>query len=257
VTLHFSYLTGYDEYISMQEKLDEAVERAVSDIEDFGVLRKLYYIHDLILQNTEYDLDALFAGTPYGALVDKKAKCDGYSHAFQMIAGKAGIECVTVISEPDGSEYGHVWNKVKVANSWYNIDISSDDTTLKWDEICYDYFLLADTEMGVIHNQWDDPFIVEPSAKNLLNSYYEIKKRSAKSVEEAKEILSAQFEAVDFDKTNTAYAAVEINDKGVLDEFVKLYKAGEIMTAEVLYKTGTAEAFINPERQVVHIKVTL
>jgi hypothetical protein len=257
VTLHFTYLVNLDDFTKMQAKLDKAVEKIVADIGDYGVLRKLYYIHDYIIKNCEYDLDSTFSGSPYGVLIDGKAKCDGYSLALQMIAQKAGIPAVTVIALPQDGQFGHAWNKVKVSGSWYNIDLSSDDTTLKWDEICYDWFLLADSEMGTIHQMWDDPFVTEPKANNRRNSYYEIKKRSAKTVAEAKEILNAQFEAIDFGKTNSAYVAVEISSEAVLNEFVTLYKSGKIISGDIIGKAGKAEAFINPERFVVHIKITL
>jgi hypothetical protein len=256
VTLQFSYLVDYQNFITMQEELDGVVDEILSDIDDLSVLKKLYYIHDYILRNCEYDLDAVYSGSPYGALVDRKAKCDGYSLALQMIADKAGIPCVTVISMPQGNQFGHAWNKVKVSTSWYNIDLSSDDTTLKWEEICYDYFLLADSELGSIHKEWDDPFVTEPKANNKRNSYYEIKKLSAKSVAEAKEMIKTQLDAMDFTRRNVAYVAVEIGDKAVLSEFVTQYKAGKILTTGVVPKSGKASAFINPERQVVHIKIT-
>jgi hypothetical protein len=256
VTLQFSYLVDYNSFTEMQAELDEVVDEILAETRDLSVLKKLYYIHDYILRNCEYDLDAIYSGSPYGALVDGKAKCDGYSLALQLIADKAGIPCVTVISMPQNGEFGHAWNKVKVSTAWYNIDLSSDDTTLKWDTICYDWFLLADSELGSIHKEWDDPFVTEPKANNKRNSYYEIKKLSAKTVEEAKEIIKTQLDAMDLTRRNVAYVAVEINDKAVLNEFVTLYKAGKILTSGVVPKSGTASAFINPERQVVHIKIT-
>jgi hypothetical protein len=256
VTLHFTYLVEYEQFTEMQAELDAVVDEILADIEDLSVLKKLYYIHDYILRNCEYDLDSIYSGSPYGALVDGKAKCDGYSLALQMIADKAGIPCVTVISLPQDGQFGHAWNKVKVSTSWYNIDLSSDDTTLKWEEICYDYFLLADSELGAIHKEWDDPFVTEPKANNKRNSYYEIKKLSAKSVAEAKEMIKTQLDAMDFTRRNVAYVAVEIGDKAVLNEFVAQYKAGKILIAGVVPKSGTASAFVNPERQVVHIKIT-
>jgi hypothetical protein len=258
VTLHFTYLVDYNSFAAMQTELDGVVEDVLTETRDLSVLKKLYYIHDYIIKNCDYDLDAIYSGSPYGALVDGKAKCDGYSLALQMIAEKAGIPCVTVISLPQNGEFGHAWNKVKVSTSWYNIDLSSDDTTLKsdWDEICYDWFLLADSELGKLHKEWDDPFITEPKANNKRNSYYEIKKLSAKSVAEAKEMIKSQLDAMDFTRRNLAYVAVEISDKEVLSDFITEYKAGKILTAGVVPRSGKASAFINPERQVVHIKIT-
>jgi hypothetical protein len=283
VTLRFSYYEDYDNYLLMQSELDIAVADITAAVSEKNVLGKLLYFHDYILSNCEYDVNSALSGSPYGVLIEGRGKCDGYSLAFQSLCEAADIPCVTVISAPEQNEFGHAWNKVKVSKSWYNIDCSSDDTALKWGDICYDWYMLADSEMGTAHAEWDDPFIIEPKAGNTKNSYYEMKKKSADSVAAAKAIIRAAFEtgaaafeagaaafeagAATLEGNGTAataietggeyYAAVEIPDKAVLEAFIAAYKAGKILDSSVITGNGTAEAFINPERNVVHIKVTV
>ncbi len=62
--------------------------------------------------------------TAYGALVDGKAVCSGYSRAFKAAMDKLGIDCVSV------SGYGlsktgyanHEWNYVRLDDKWYAVD---------------------------------------------------------------------------------------------------------------------------------------
>jgi hypothetical protein len=171
-----------------------------------------------------------------------------------MLCQNAGIPCVTVISYPDEEaslEYnvGHAWNKVKVSNSWYNIDCCLDDTTIHGDTFCYDWYMLSDNEMGSVHREWDDPFFGEPAANNSKNSFYEIKKLSAATVRDAQAIMRTQI-----DNSDMNVYSVEIPDLGVMEDFIRLIKAdgvGAFGLGGMEY-----EAYVNPERRVVHIVIT-
>jgi hypothetical protein len=241
------YYADAEAFLLMNTELTAAADKIVEQTAGFGTVQKLRYIHDYLLGNCIYTLDTELSGTPYGALVEGKAKCDGYALAFQMIAERAGIPCVTAIAAPGSTgingSYGHAWNKVKVSKAWYNIDCSSDDTTLKTGKICYDWYMLADSEMGSIHTEWDDPFVTEPNANNTKNSYYEMKKRIAYTAEEA--VLLTQKLITANDNSDIAF---EIPDKDALDEYLSMFKDGLVVDVD-------AEVFINPERQIVHIKL--
>ena len=63
--------------------------------------------------------------TAYGALIEKKAVCDGYALAFNLLARRAGIPCLMVSGMVDG--YCHGWNLVKVNGNLRYIDVTWDD----------------------------------------------------------------------------------------------------------------------------------
>jgi len=65
-----------------------------------------------------YSRDAFFA---YGFFVKKKAVCSGYAQAFSAIMYQLGIPCTDV------SSGGHIWNKVKIGNTWYHVDVTWND----------------------------------------------------------------------------------------------------------------------------------
>jgi len=100
-------------------------------------------IHDFIVSTAEYDyaayetMGAEGTVTPrvqqsqeaYGILVAGTAVCNGYAHAFQAIAQKAGLETVVVNGTvSQGMTIGHhAWNQVQVDGEWLVVDATWDD----------------------------------------------------------------------------------------------------------------------------------
>jgi transglutaminase-like putative cysteine protease len=258
VTLSFSYYLPPEEAAKANIAVEKAAERVITQAEGYGDLAKVRYFHDTILKNCTYTLEAELAGSPYGALVLGEAKCDGYSSALQLLCERSGIPCVTAISVPDGGIYGHAWNKVKIGNSWYNIDCSSDDTALidklPKDAVCYDWFMLADSEMGSIHKEWDDPFVTEPIADNTKNDYYEVKKLVAATADEAEALSLTKLSEF---SGKSGFITFEMTDKNALTAFLVRYKEKKIINAETVGAAGTASLYVNPERLIVYIFVTV
>lgn len=58
----------------------------------------------------------------YGVLCQGKSTCDGYSRAFNLLARKAGIPSIQVISN------NHAWNIYKIDNKYYKIDTTKQQT---------------------------------------------------------------------------------------------------------------------------------
>gem|GEM_PF-3559957 len=108
---------------------------------------KVRKIHDLICERVSYNFEAVntgyvndnreFTQSMYSALgwPTKKTVCAGYSYAFQYLANKYGIDCVSVTSggvDSDTGETagGHQWNAVRIEDQWYMIDLTWDDDPL-------------------------------------------------------------------------------------------------------------------------------
>lgn len=105
-------------------------------------IEKYRLIHDWITLNVEYDnkyYDDVISGKSisyetnsgniYGAIVEKKAVCDGIADAFKYICNKCNLECVNVPGDIDDTineEYGHQWNIVLIDNNWYLVDCTFD-----------------------------------------------------------------------------------------------------------------------------------
>lgn len=120
--------------------------------------QKLKAIHDYLMNQCSYDYgltdidgyeDSL---TAYGALVKKKAVCQGYTGAFNLIAHKAGIYSIAVCGTVSSGK--HAWNYIKCGKSYYYIDCTWDKTLQKGKTICYDYFKVTKNVLMQNHN-WD------------------------------------------------------------------------------------------------------
>lgn len=99
----------------------------ISDIYD-----KLKKVHDILVKSIDYDitLNKNNVHDIYGALVNKEAVCEGYAKAFKYILDDLNIECILVIGNGTNSSNeteSHMWNYVKIEDSWYGVDVTWDD----------------------------------------------------------------------------------------------------------------------------------
>lgn len=102
------------------------------------------YVHDAIITKVEYDASAEMSQSAYSALVNGKSVCAGYARAFQYIMHQLGIPAYYCTGY-SGEE--HAWNIVKLADEYYNVDVTWDDT----DPATYNYFNKTDAEYADTH----------------------------------------------------------------------------------------------------------
>ena len=65
-------------------------------------------------------------GTAYGALIERKARCEGFAKAAALICDRIGLECMIVAgkAEKDGATVSHAWNIVRVGRDYYHFDFA-------------------------------------------------------------------------------------------------------------------------------------
>ena len=106
---------------------------------------KVRLIHDLVVNKVEYnwdlynsgfvDEDSQYSQSAYSVFCTDLTVCAGYAQAFEMMCNGSGIDAVAVTSA------GHEWNKVRINDSWYNVDCTwADQSTY----IYYKYFERSD-----------------------------------------------------------------------------------------------------------------
>ena len=110
-SLSLYYIMSNTELEQAKETLEQKAENIVSSApQNAGEFELEEYINDYLCENCEYDYDSYGSNgdltsssgnesTAYGALIDGKALCEGYSRAFQLLCNKLGIECVNVFGE--------------------------------------------------------------------------------------------------------------------------------------------------------------
>ena len=143
--------------INVKNKMDTDLENKVVEIADkfrhLSDVDKIMALHDYLIDYIEY-ADTHIVRRAYGALIEKKAVCQGYAQAFQKILSNLNIEGHTVIGWNISSEpVLHEWNRVKLDGKWYYIDLTWDDTP--WvSHRNYKYFLINTPMLGKDHQKW-------------------------------------------------------------------------------------------------------
>lgn len=180
VVMRLYYRYTPDQVADMNLAVEKWAEDLISRIpKGLSQVNTLKLVHDSIIQNCDYVLDAPYGVAPYGAVIKGQAFCEGYARAFALICNKLGYENCFGTGSLAGQAEGHMWNMVKVNGRWYNMDLTFNDPVaspgdpypLEADFVGYTYFLVP--------NQWLDPNLTVdshlfelPAANSIQENYY-------------------------------------------------------------------------------------
>ena len=124
---------------------------------------KVKAIHDIICDKVDYNHGVLegdnaitneeeaiyFTQSAYSVFCKDLTVCAGYTQAFMWLCNAFDIECFGVTSP------GHAWNKVKVNDNWYNMDVTWDDR-VGVGERYYAHYIRNDAYMDSIGGHAED-----------------------------------------------------------------------------------------------------
>lgn len=213
----------YKKMVSAYEKRADSILAKLTD--DMTEYEKIKKIHDLIIKNSDYDLNSPTSGSIYGTLVKKKGKCDGYAKTFSYICGRAGIKTLTVLGSDlsKQSDTLHMWNKVLYRNKWYNVDVTYDDPLSNLREnIRYDFFMVSDKDLEKSHLESNGSFDV-PAAKDSSKDYFKVYKKYAEDLDSAKSIIQSELKsAAKNKKTNIS---IKCSSEELFDEVKRYIKS--------------------------------
>lgn len=190
-TVNFSYKTTVEEANEMLRAAEQAALDIVSQLDEgMSDYEKLKFFHDYLVLNVESTVEGDFVDSVYGALVNKKALCEGYAKAFSYLCNLVGIENMIVTGY---TGVDHMWNMVRLEGSWYHVDIGWDQPAEALraeypDLILYQYFL---TDDAVITNNRsiNNYFCIPPSAEADTMNYFVYEGRYANDYNEALQII--------------------------------------------------------------------
>ena len=93
-------------------------------------VEKALLVHDRLAIHCEYDTGVYTSAGPgknarniYGALVERKAVCDGYTRTYIYLLGKVGVKSRMIRSD----RLNHSWNIVYIGGTPYHVDVTFDD----------------------------------------------------------------------------------------------------------------------------------
>lgn len=190
-----SYRMTADEISSMNMAAEKEAKKIIAQLTpEMDDYEKLKFFHDYLILNCETDTTYAFADTVYGALVEKKALCEGYSKAFAYLCNLAGIENTIITGE---TYVPHMWNMVKLGGNWYHVDVTWDkpDDQLHDvfpDVILYQYFMVTDAVMRNTHIT-DSSVYVPPKAFGTSENYFA---REGADVSSQEELLTVAENAI-------------------------------------------------------------
>ncbi len=148
-------------YLSSAFPTEEQAKQAIAQVENIkdslisktsgNDYNKIKQVHDTLVNMISYDTTYSRTNTHnlYGALVEKRVVCEGYSKAFKYILDSMGIPCILVGgtgTNSSGKTEAHMWNYVKLNDNWYAVD-----------------------------STWDDPIIIGGKTKNTIRQDYFLK----------------------------------------------------------------------------------
>ena len=205
------YICDFEEYTQRKQELDAVCEEVISSLSNpEDEWQTELEIHDYIVENCEYKLveNEHIYSSAYGALVNGKAACEGYSKAAKLLFDKVGIESAVVsgVSSSDsGTPGAHMWNAVKINGDYYYLDCTWDDPLSEDGKNVkiYSYFNLNDDMIASTHSEFSHDFGCTAAAEN----YYIKKGRFFEEYDRSCEDAVAQIIA---DELNDGGDAVEI-----------------------------------------------
>jgi uncharacterized protein YdcH (DUF465 family) len=157
-----------DKYNQLDKKVKEIISNVIKP--EMTELEKEMALHDYIATHVTYDMESFKKNdiprkrhTPYGALIENSAVCDGYARSLQILLNAVGIEVTMVTGDADflGGSVNpnltlHAWNIVKINGVYYHVDPTANDVDLDdgKSDISYYHFNLSDKQMGLEYT-WD------------------------------------------------------------------------------------------------------
>ncbi len=148
--------------------------------EDADEYRKVKYIYEYLIRNTEYDLNAPENQNILSVFLKGKSVCQGYAKATQYLLNKAGVFCTLVEGSVKGRE-AHVWNLVRVNGDYYYVDTTWGDASynlmsdtevpsVQVPEINYDYLCVPETMISGTHVI--NETVPLPQCVSMRDNYY-------------------------------------------------------------------------------------
>ncbi|HZJ68728.1 MAG TPA: S-layer homology domain-containing protein [Candidatus Eisenbacteria bacterium] len=142
---------------------------------------KVKALHDYLINNMTYSFNTQTSNQKaYTLFNEKKGVCKAFALAFARLLDEVNIDNYIIIGtgyEAKGPAR-HAWNKVKINNAWYNVDVTWDlpprilnNIELNKNNLfCYQYFLKSDALFNRDHVP-DNPALF-PSATNRQYEAY-------------------------------------------------------------------------------------
>lgn len=124
--------------------------------------KKELRIYQYLQDSVNYSTDDGECYSIIGALINRRACCEGVSKAFALLCHKSGINCITVMDDV------HMWNIVQLNGVTAQVDITPG---LSEDGFNYAYFNVTDEDIAADHGK---AILCVPRCTDRSLSYYAV-----------------------------------------------------------------------------------
>jgi transglutaminase/protease-like cytokinesis protein 3 len=153
--------------------IQNIIEQAPDNSDDFETE---LYLHEQLTVRCTYDHDAATKGydynphayTIFGALVNGKAVCEGYSRAMQLLLKNVDIPSTLVVGKSAASGEQHMWNMVTINGQNYHLDATWNDTN---DNNRHNYFNVTTQQISISHRIETDQLGIDTCSATTDNYY--------------------------------------------------------------------------------------
>lgn len=166
--LYPKYLITEREYNNLSKQVYDFVMASKGKLTGILPYQQVKSIHNSIVRHViYYGIDEPDSHNVIGTILKRRAVCESIAKAFKLICDASMIPCIVVFGRSDstdGKEWGtvsddssednHAWNKVKIGQNWYNVDVTFDlgaAEGLGKGAIRYDYFCRSDDVFNKDH----------------------------------------------------------------------------------------------------------
>lgn len=151
-----NYRCTKEEFTPNNNLMMWVVDSIVGDLRNNNAINDVYkalLIHDRLAERVSYDYKEdpsdinIYSTTMYGALVNNKARCTGYSKAYAYLLEQVGIESVFCTS----STLDHAWNIVTINGKKFHVDLTKNDPVDISGLIKHDYFMISSGKLKELY----------------------------------------------------------------------------------------------------------
>lgn len=145
----------YTDLTTRRNQVEQAAAQALAAIPDgAGDYETALILHDWLCDHIVYEERSDGSSQDlYGALVNGRCVCAGYSKAYEYLLRRAGIQAETVRGTADNGSgpESHAWTKVVLDGEVYYTDVTWDDQENHPDGHTYSWFAVTSGRMASTH----------------------------------------------------------------------------------------------------------
>ena len=249
-TVQANFLFDKPQIIHLEKQIENIVSQLLSN-HKFNTLddyKKEMILHDFLVKSVSYaSVTSSESTSVIGALISKKAVCEGYAEAFKLLCDQVGLPCIVVsgMATPQNRlEERHAWNIVRINGVYAHVDVTWDSTTKGDDDYCYDHLNLTDDDIAKDHC-WDRALL--PVCTSSEYNYYRKNNLCLRDLSEFKHVIISKL------SQGIKMIAVKILSQGITQN--QIMQTAQSAITDSFPQGCSIELKHNPQRGTVKMAV--